>query len=133
MKLKKGDEVKIIKGKDKGKTGKIEKVFPKENKVLIANINEVKIIKGKDKGKTGKIEKVFPKENKVLIANINMYKRHLKARTQNQTSEIVSLTKPLAQANVIFICPKCKKQARVAYKIEKGVKSRVCTNCKSEI
>ena len=39
MKLKKGDEVKVIKGKDKGKKGKIEKVFPKENKVLVPNVN----------------------------------------------------------------------------------------------
>lgn len=95
--------------------------------------DEVKIIKGKDKGKSGKIEKTFPKLNKVLIANVNLFKRHLKARSQNQPSEIVTITKPLSLANVAFICPKCKKQARVAYKIEKGVKSRICTNCKSEI
>lgn len=41
MKLKKGDEVKVIRGKDKGKTGKIEKVFSK-TKVLIANVNQYK-------------------------------------------------------------------------------------------
>lgn len=39
MKLRKGDEVKVMRGKDKGKTGKIEKVFPKENKVVIPNVN----------------------------------------------------------------------------------------------
>ena len=95
--------------------------------------DNVAVIKGKDKGKSGKIEKVFSKTNKVLVANVNMYKRHLKARSQNQPSEIITLTKPLAMANVSFICPKCKKQSRVGYKIEKGVKSRVCSNCKSEI
>lgn len=39
MKLKKGDTVKIIRGKDKGRTGKIEKIFPRLGKVLIPGIN----------------------------------------------------------------------------------------------
>ena len=95
--------------------------------------DNVNVIKGKDKGKNGKIEKVFPKENKVLVANVNLYKRHLKARSQNEPSEIVTLTKPLSMANVAFVCPKCKKESRVGYKIEKNVKSRICLNCKSEI
>jgi large subunit ribosomal protein L24 len=95
--------------------------------------DNVKVVKGKDKGKTGKIEKVFPKDGKVLIPNINLYKRHLKARSQNQPSEIVTLTKPMSSDNVILVCPKCHKETRVGYKIEKGVKSRICKKCKSEI
>ncbi len=39
MKLKRGDEVLIVRGKDKGKKGKIEKVFTKEEKVLIPGVN----------------------------------------------------------------------------------------------
>lgn len=42
MKFTKGDEVKITGGKDKGKTGKIEKVFPQEELVLITGINMYK-------------------------------------------------------------------------------------------
>lgn len=42
MKLKKGDKVVVIAGKDKGKRGKIERVFSKEGKVLIAGINVFK-------------------------------------------------------------------------------------------
>lgn len=95
--------------------------------------DNVKVIKGKDKGKEGKIEQVFPKIGKVLVANVNQYKRHLKARSQSQPSEIVTLTKPLPEENVIMICPKCHKQTRIGIKIEKGVKSRVCKKCKSEI
>ena len=41
MKIKKGDEVKVIRGKDKGKVGKIEKVLSK-TKVLIENVNQYK-------------------------------------------------------------------------------------------
>lgn len=39
MKLKKGDKVKIIVGKDKGRQGVIEKVYDKQNKALIPGIN----------------------------------------------------------------------------------------------
>ena len=42
MKLKKGDNIIILTGKDKGKTGKIEKIFPKRNTVRIAGINMYK-------------------------------------------------------------------------------------------
>lgn len=95
--------------------------------------DNVKVIRGKDKGKTGKIDKVFPKKDKVLIANVNLFKRHLKARSQGQPSEIVTLTKPLYEENVILVCPKCHKETRVGYKIEKQIKSRICKKCKSEI
>ena len=39
MHIKKGDTVKILTGKDKGKTGKVLKSFPKENKVLVEGVN----------------------------------------------------------------------------------------------
>jgi len=42
MKLKKGDTVLVMTGKDKGKGGTIEKVFPKKNSILIPGINSYK-------------------------------------------------------------------------------------------
>jgi large subunit ribosomal protein L24 len=39
MKFKLGDTVKITAGKDKGREGKIEKVFPKEEKVIVPGVN----------------------------------------------------------------------------------------------
>lgn len=42
MRLRKGDSVIVIKGKDKGRKGKIEKIFPKTNKILIPGINVYK-------------------------------------------------------------------------------------------
>ncbi len=95
--------------------------------------DSVKVIRGKDKGKTGKIDQVFPKLGKVLVQNVNMYKRHLKARSQTKPSEIVTLTKPLPEENVVLVCPKCNKTTRVGYKVEKNVKVRICKKCNSEI
>jgi large subunit ribosomal protein L24 len=42
MKLKKGDTVKVIAGKDKGQEGEIVHVFPSDNKVLVNGINTAK-------------------------------------------------------------------------------------------
>ncbi len=42
MKIRKDDNVIVISGKDKGKTGKVMKAFPRENKVLIAGVNVIK-------------------------------------------------------------------------------------------
>ena len=42
MKIKKGDQVIVVAGKDKGKTGEVLKVMPKDRKVLVQGINVVK-------------------------------------------------------------------------------------------
>ncbi len=42
MKLKKGDEVLIITGKDRGKRGQITKVSPSSNRVVVAGMNMIK-------------------------------------------------------------------------------------------
>jgi large subunit ribosomal protein L24 len=95
--------------------------------------DNIKVIRGKDKGKDGKVDKVFPKDGKVLVGNVNLYKRHMKARSQGQPSEIVTVTKPLPEENVVLVCPKCHKTTRVGYKIEKDRKVRICRKCKKEI
>ena len=41
IKLKKGDEVIVLAGKDKGKTGKIVKMIPKQMKAVVSEINKV--------------------------------------------------------------------------------------------
>ena len=56
MKLKKNDEVRVVTGKDKGKTGKIEKVFTKEYRVLVNGVNQYKRhMKGRQQGQQSEI------------------------------------------------------------------------------
>jgi len=95
--------------------------------------DEVIIVKGKDKEKRGKIEKVFSKENKVLIPGVNLYKKHYKSKLQNKPSEIIEITKPMRVENVALICPNCKKQTRVGYKIDIKEKIRICKKCNKKI
>lgn len=42
MKVRKGDKVKIMVGKDKGKDGVIDRVYPKQEKILIQGMNLIK-------------------------------------------------------------------------------------------
>ena len=42
LRIKKDDQVIVMTGKDKGKTGKVVRVLPKANKAIIENINVVK-------------------------------------------------------------------------------------------
>jgi large subunit ribosomal protein L24 len=62
MHVKKGDSVIVLSGKDKGKSGKILRAFPKENAVLVEGVNIKKVHqKRKAGGKKGEIiEKAFP-------------------------------------------------------------------------
>ena len=41
MRIKKDDTVIVITGKDKGKTGKVLKAMPKENRVVVEGVNVV--------------------------------------------------------------------------------------------
>jgi len=56
MKVKKGDNVLIIAGKDKGKTGKILKAFPLKEKILVEGINlKKKHVRPRREGEKGQI------------------------------------------------------------------------------
>lgn len=72
-KIKKGDNVIVITGKDKGKKGAIVKSFPKENKVLIDGVNIAKVHnkKGKKGSSKGQIvERAMPiSVSNVMIAD----------------------------------------------------------------
>ena len=56
MKIRKGDTVLIISGKDRGKKGKVLQAFPKETRILVAQVNlRKKHQKPKKSGEKGQI------------------------------------------------------------------------------
>ncbi|MBZ9572826.1 50S ribosomal protein L24, partial [Patescibacteria group bacterium] len=56
MKVRKGDQVLIVKGKDRGKKGKVLRGFPKEAKVLVEGVNIKKVHKRpKKEGEKGQV------------------------------------------------------------------------------
>ncbi len=70
QKIKKGDLVLMIKGKDRLKTGKVIKVFPKEQKVIVEGLNLVKKhLKPKRAGEKGQIVAI---PRKVSWSNVKL-------------------------------------------------------------
>ena len=72
FKLKKGDEVIVLTGKDKGKTGKILKMLPKQTKAIVSEINRVKKNQKPDNNQPGGI---IDKEMPIHISNLSIYDR----------------------------------------------------------
>ena len=70
IKLKKGDEVIVISGKDKGKTGKIVKIIPKKMQAIVSEINRVKKNQKPDNNQPGGI---IDKEMPLHISNLLFY------------------------------------------------------------
>lgn len=72
MKLKKGDTVVVITGKDKGKTGQILKVSPTTNRVLVAGINIIKKAT-KPNQQTGQEGGIISKEASIHASNVMFF------------------------------------------------------------
>lgn len=70
MKIKKGDNVLITKGKDRGKKGKVLRVFPRDQKLMIEGLNmRKKHIRAKRAGEKGQmIEQATP----VQVSNVKL-------------------------------------------------------------
>ena len=75
FKLKKGDEVIVLAGKDKGKTGKIVKMIPNQMKAIVSEINKVKKNQKPDNNQPGGI---IEKEMPLHISNLSFYDPELK-------------------------------------------------------
>ena len=67
LKIKKGDKLIVISGKDKGKTGKITFVKSQQRKAVVAGINKVKKHQKPDKDQAGGI---IEKEASIHVSNI---------------------------------------------------------------
>ena len=72
MHVKKGDNIIVLTGKDKGKKGKILKTLPREDKVLVEGVNIKKVHRRalKEGGKGEIIEKGFP----IHVSNVKKVK-----------------------------------------------------------
>ena len=69
MKIKTGDKVIVISGKDKGKTGVVQKVYPKVNKVVVEGVNiHKKHLKPTQQNPEGSIQEMYapPDASKVM-------------------------------------------------------------------
>ncbi len=101
LKIKKGDKVIVITGKDKGKTGEVTKVLVQENKVIVSGINMVKrhtkpsqesaggIISKEMPIQISNVAYVDPKTNKPTRLGIKIDKDGRKVRVAKKSGEVV--------------------------------------------
>jgi len=90
----------------------------------------VLVIAGREKGKKGRVLSVYPSKGRLLIEKINMIRKHMKPSRKYTQGGIIEKEAPLHISNVMMVCPKCNKPARISSTFLKdGRKVRVCKKC----
>lgn len=106
LKLKKGDTVEVISGKEI------------------------------DRGKRGEVIRVLPKVHRVVVQGVNMRKKHQRqVQTQGRSISpgIIEFEGSVDISNVMLVCPKCDEPTRVGIQREDGISRRVCKHCENLI
>jgi len=95
--------------------------------------DNVFVIAGKSKGKTGEITAVIKKDDKVVVTGVNIAKHHLKPSRKAPHGGIMDIPAPIQASNLMVVCPHCGKIVRIAHKITKDAKERICSKCKGSL
>jgi len=103
LRIKKGDTVEVITGKDRGSRGVVERVLTKQRRMIVTGVNIVKRHQ-KSRSTGGAV-----------------------------TGGIIEKPAPIDVSNVMLVCPNCDLKTRAGYRIEKDQKVRVCKKCHKEI
>ncbi len=105
QRIKRGDTVEVIAGKDRGVRGDVLRVMPKVNRVVVERVN---------------------------IAR--KHQRPVQAGRQQVQPGIIEFEAPIHASNVMLVCPQCDKPTRVGFRYEEdGTKLRVCRKCGKDI
>ena len=111
MKIKKGDVVQILAGKDRGKQGRVVEAVPSAQKVVVENLNIVK-----------RHQKPRPIRDSSRMGGPTI-----------QPGGVFEQPAPLPVSNVMIVCPVCKRPTRIGthVKVIKGETVRI-RHCKRE-
>ena len=105
MKIKKGDLVHVLSGKDRGKQGRVIDALPRERRVIVENLNVVK-----------RHTKPKPVKNSSRMGGPSII-----------PGGVIDKPAPLPVANVMLVCPVCNRPTRVGTVVKeaKGEEQRV--------
>jgi large subunit ribosomal protein L24 len=98
--LKKNDLVIVTRGKDKGKQGKVLKLFPETNRVIVERINFVKHFVKADRSRNQQ-GGVMEKEAPISVSNVMLY-------CSECGQGVRSRTRRLEDGSAIRICHRCE-------------------------
>jgi large subunit ribosomal protein L24 len=111
MKIKTGDTVEVLTGKDAGKRGAITRVLPGRRRVVVDKVNMIKRhTKPRPAPRSSGTQGIIP-------------------------GGVIEREAPLDASNVALVCPACGKPTRVGHRITEadGHKIRVCRKCQKDI
>ncbi len=108
MKVRKGDLVQVVSGKDRGKQGRVIEAHPRDRRVIVENLNMVK----------------KHRRPRALRDSSRM------GQPQIQPGGVFDLAAPIPVSNVMIVCPTCNRATRVGYEFREAkdglAKVRVC-------
>ena len=105
QRVKKGDTVEVVAGKDLGARGEVLVVLPKEDRVVVERVNILK-----------------------------RHRKARQAGNQQISAQIVEFEGPIHLSNVMVVCQSCGKKTRVGFRVrDDGFKVRVCKQCDKDI
>lgn len=102
MKIKRGDTVEVVRGRDKGQRGEVLRVLPSEDRVVVQSVNIRK-----------------------------KHQRQVQAGGRTMNPGIIQFEAPIHVSNVMLVCPNCDKAVRVGMIQEGERRQRVCKNCQA--
>ena len=117
MRIKKGDLVQVLAGKDRGKQGRVLDARPRERRVIVENLNLAK-----------RHTKPRPMRDSTRMGGASII-----------PGGIIDRPMPLDVSNVMLVCPTCKQPTRIGVKVKdvkgEAVRVRVCKRdgCGQEI
>lgn len=105
QRIKTGDEVEVIAGKDVGDRGSVISVLKKENRVVVEGVNILK-----------------------------KHQKAQQAGRQQVQAQIIEFEGPIHLSNVMLVCPTCDEATRVGFRsADDGTKTRYCKKCDADI
>ena len=109
MKIRKGDTVHVLSGKDRGKQGRVIEARPKERRVIVENLNVIK-------------RHTRPRP---------MSSPSRMGQQQIQPGGVIEKAAPIPISNVMLVCPVCNRPTRVGVELreskdEERKRVRVC-------
>ncbi len=105
MKVRRDDRVRVMTGKDRGVTGRVIKVDPRRNRLIVEGVNRVK-----------RHERMRPAQGR-----------------QGVTGGITEKEAWINASNVQVVCSDCERPTRIGYEVEDGTKRRVCRKCGAKL
>jgi large subunit ribosomal protein L24 len=111
LKIKKGDTVAVIAGKDSGKRGTVQQVLPAEGRVVVEKVNMVK-----RHTKPRPAPRSSGSQGGVIPGGV------------------IEREAPLHISNVQVVCPACGEPSRIGFRVnDEGNKVRVCRSCGKDL